>query len=64
MLNDETQYPDPRKFYPERFMDSPKETTVQNNTGPQNTVDPKEVIFGFGRRYVVLSSSADNEEVH
>ena len=56
MLNDETQYPDPRNFYPERFMGSTKETTAQNGeTGP-NTVDPKDVIFGFGRRYEISLS--------
>ena len=38
MSQDERMYPNPTEFCPERFL---------NNT----VTDPKNMIFGFGRRY-------------
>lgn len=39
MLHDPQVYPEPSKFNPERFL------------GPQPQQDPRNVSFGFGRRY-------------
>lgn len=44
MLNDEKEYPDPMSFKPERYINDDK-------NGPRNPVD---VIFGFGRRFVLF----------
>ena len=42
MLHDETDYPDPESFKPERFL---------KNGLPDLTVrDPAAIVFGFGRR--------------
>ena len=46
MFNDENEYPDPETFKPERYLNN---GDLEN--GPRNPVD---VIFGFGRRFVVL----------
>ena len=37
MMCDESLYPDPTKFVPERFAE-------------ENVTDPKDAVFGFGRR--------------
>jgi hypothetical protein len=43
MLHDPAAYPDPFKFKPERFLkDGKLDETIK---------DPKEIAFGFGRRY-------------
>ena len=55
-MHDPDTFEDPEKFAPERFLRDGKLDT--------NARDPYDFVFGFGRRYVVLSSSADNEEVH
>ena len=46
-------FEDPEKFAPERFL--------QDDKLDANIRDPYDFVFGFGRRYVVLSSSADTE---
>lgn len=43
MTHDENEYPDAHSFVPERFLDPEK---------PQ--VDPRSIVFGFGRRYVSI----------
>jgi hypothetical protein len=48
MLHDERVYPDPGRFNPDRFLAGEGRT-------PQN--DPREVAFGFGRRYVLFCAS-------
>lgn len=47
MLHDEKQYPDPRTFFPERFLDLPE---APKDKFEKYSMDPKEIIFGFGRR--------------
>jgi Cytochrome P450 len=52
MLHDETLYKDPMAFNPDRFIGDNKE------------LDPRNLVFGFGRRYAarlvdVLSSATD-----
>jgi cytochrome P450 len=41
MLHDENEYPDPDKFYPDRFLLS------ECNSVPR---DPRTLVYGFGRR--------------
>jgi Cytochrome P450 len=43
MLNDPDVWPEPQSFRPERFLDK---------LSPDQ-FDPKEVVFGFGRRFVL-----------
>jgi cytochrome P450 len=45
MTRDERMYPEPELFNPDRFM-------IQDKT-EANLMDPKDFIFGFGRRQVV-----------
>jgi cytochrome P450 len=42
MLNDERDYPEPRIFNPERFLENGK---LDNSVR-----DPADIAFGFGRR--------------
>jgi cytochrome P450 len=42
MTRDERMYPEPELFNPDRFM-------IQDMT-EANLMDPKDFIFGFGRR--------------
>jgi hypothetical protein len=46
MTRDEEVYPDAESFKPERFI----------NNGDLNRAirDPRDIVFGFGRRYVFL----------
>ena len=46
MLNNETDYPDPSSFKPERYL--------KNGQLDPNVRDPALMAFGFGRRQVVL----------
>ena len=43
MARDELKYPEPSRFYPERYLN---EDGSMNPTAP----DPGDVVFGFGRR--------------
>jgi len=56
MLRDERFWDDPAAFKPERFLGEPKE----------GQIDPKSLIFGFGRRFVIhlpgFGFSADSQE--
>ena len=54
MLYDEKEYPDPESFKPERYINVGK-------NGPRNPVD---VIFGFGRRLVLLLFSTCLSEIN
>jgi cytochrome P450 len=42
MLHDETVYKDPSRFNPDRFI---------SRDGGRVEQDPREIAFGFGRRY-------------
>jgi cytochrome P450 len=46
MVNNESEYPDPSSFKPERYL--------KNGQLDPNIRDPALMAFGFGRRYVVL----------
>ena len=46
MLNNETDYPDPSSFKPERYL--------KNGQLDPTIRDPAFMAFGFGRRQVVL----------
>jgi cytochrome P450 len=47
MTRDEEVYPDSESFKPERFL--------KNGNINKVTRDPHDIVFGFGRRYVLLS---------
>ena len=44
MAHDPSHYPNPDEFYPERFEKMDKATA--------DLLDPRNYVFGFGRRYV------------
>lgn len=44
MLRNETMYPDPESFRPERFMESSGDPILDKKRNPKN------YVFGFGRR--------------
>lgn len=52
MLHDAEVYPDPMSFNPERFANLSKEES--------KAVDPRNFMFGFGRRICVGALFADN----
>jgi cytochrome P450 len=56
MTRDEQMYPKAELFNPERFMNQ--------NGGEADQTDPKDFIFGFGRRQVVLISPFRPYEPH
>jgi len=45
MLHDETEYPEPFAFLPERWI---------MKDGQKQPRDPTKIAFGFGRRYVLI----------
>ena len=51
MTHDANVFPDPFTFYPERFL------------GEKPQPDPKQFVFGFGRRYVNLSGGSMKDAV-
>ena len=46
MLNNEQDYPEPRKFNPERFL--------KNGEFDNSVRNPMDIIFGFGRRWILF----------
>jgi cytochrome P450 len=44
MTRDEEIYPDAESFKPERFL--------KNGTLNKEIRDPRDIVFGFGRRYI------------
>lgn len=48
-MHDEEAYPDPSVFCPDRFEDPKRNSELGINPLP-------DAVFGFGRRYIVLSS--------
>jgi Cytochrome P450 len=56
MTRDEHMYPEPELFNPERFM---------NEAGTEtDSTDPKDFIFGFGRRQVMMMCPFHPPEMH
>ena len=53
MLQDPETYADPTVFKPERFLPGPH--------GPE--MDPRKVVFGFGRRYAGCSLDVTETDV-
>jgi hypothetical protein len=47
MMNDDEVFPDPREFSPERFLQTDANGRLKYVA---NEVDPRTVIFGYGRR--------------
>jgi len=47
MVNNESDYPKPRQFRPERFLTS--EGMLRKDDGVRHPID---IVFGFGRRFV------------
>lgn len=57
MTRDETIFSDPERFLPERFMSY----GVDGTKGEEQAIDPRGIVFGFGRRYAKSDSySASN----
>ena len=54
MFRDENVFPEPHKFYPERYLNPVDEATSRR-------MDPRGAVFGFGRRYVA-APSCDGED--
>lgn len=52
-MRDEKLYPNASSFDPERFM-AKKNSTEKGN---EKIVDPRNYVFGFGRRYVLRPTS-------
>lgn len=50
MLNNESDYPEPRQFRPERFLTS--DGRLRKDNGVR---DPIDIVFGFGRRFVEMN---------
>ncbi|OSX58581.1 hypothetical protein POSPLADRAFT_1060467 [Postia placenta MAD-698-R-SB12] len=52
MTRDETIFSDPERFLPERFMSY----GVDGTKGEEQAIDPRGIVFGFGRRYAKSDS--------
>lgn len=48
MFRDEEVFPEPDRFYPERYLADVDEATARR-------MDPRGAVFGFGRRYVTFT---------
>ena len=51
LMHDETVYPEPMKFFPERFQGKDHRSEATEN------INPRKFAFGFGRRYDIGDSS-------
>ena len=51
MLRDEEVYPDPNTFNPDRF--------IKDGVLNREIRDPRDIVFGFGRRFVYFLSLHD-----
>ena len=49
MLRDPALYPDPDAFRPERFLSTSPESPIAGDE-KQTGTDPRQFVFGFGRR--------------
>jgi hypothetical protein len=56
MTRDEEVYPDPESFKPERF--------IKSGTLNKDIRDPRDIVFGFGRRCVLIRSIASSFKTH
>ena len=50
MCHDETQYPSPSEFNPDRFLPKVTKSEKVEVSSIPGTEDPTRVVFGFGRR--------------
>lgn len=57
MCYNESDFPDPEEFRPERFL-TPDGKLKQDSKCP----DPVDISFGFGRRFASLSHRSENPD--
>lgn len=67
MMNDETHFPNPEKFLPERHENKvglkPGDLDAENFEGgltQTKETDPSSIVFGFGRRYASVYFNMKN----